>query len=38
MTNQKQGSSRMALLMINMFIAMLGVGLIIPVLPEFLRE
>ena len=26
----------MILLMINMFIAMLGIGLIIPVLPEFL--
>ena len=28
----------MILLMINMFIAMLGIGLIIPVLPEFLKE
>lgn len=28
----------MVLLMANMFIAMLGIGLIIPVLPEFLKE
>jgi len=28
----------MLLLMVNMFIAMLGIGLIIPVLPDFLRE
>lgn len=28
----------MLFLMVNMFIAMLGIGLIIPVLPEFLRE
>lgn len=28
----------MLLLMMNMFIAMLGIGLIIPVIPEFLRE
>ncbi|MBH5319062.1 MFS transporter [Paenibacillus sp. GSMTC-2017] len=38
MSTQNTGNSRMMLLMVNMFIAMLGIGLIIPVLPEFLRE
>lgn len=38
MTKAAQGQKRMLLLMINMFIAMLGIGLIIPVLPDFLRE
>ncbi|CAH0122764.1 MFS transporter [Paenibacillus sp. CECT 9249] len=31
-------NSPLFLLMVNMFIAMLGIGLIIPVLPEFLKE
>ncbi|MEF2245967.1 MULTISPECIES: MFS transporter [unclassified Paenibacillus] len=38
MTLSKSNNSRMLLLMVNMFIAMLGIGLIIPVIPEFLRE
>ncbi|GKU80464.1 MFS transporter [Paenibacillus sp. L3-i20] len=38
MSKQNTNNSRMMLLMVNMFIAMLGIGLIIPVLPEFLRE
>lgn len=29
---------RLPILMVNMFIAMLGIGLIIPVLPEYLKE
>ncbi|MBD2869410.1 MFS transporter [Paenibacillus arenilitoris] len=33
-----KGNKQMLFLMINMFIAMLGIGLIIPVLPEFLKE
>lgn len=32
------GQKLMLLIMLNMFIVMLGVGLIIPVLPEFLKE
>ncbi|MFD0960493.1 MFS transporter [Paenibacillus chungangensis] len=38
MSQQHTGGGRMPLLMLNMFIAMLGIGLIIPVLPEYLRE
>ncbi|NRR02215.1 MFS transporter [Brevibacillus sp. RS1.1] len=37
--NAQENSERPILfLMINMFIAMLGIGLIIPILPEFLKE
>jgi len=38
MNKTKSPNSSLVLLMINMFIAMLGIGLIIPVLPEFLKE
>ena len=38
MTTAAKGNKQMLFLMINMFIAMLGIGLIIPVLPEFLKE
>lgn len=38
MNKAKNPNSSLILLMINMFIAMLGIGLIIPVLPEFLKE
>ncbi|GAA3409391.1 MFS transporter [Paenibacillus hodogayensis] len=38
MERKASGQKQMFLLMINMFIAMLGIGLIIPVLPEFLKE
>ncbi|MVO98116.1 MFS transporter [Paenibacillus lutrae] len=36
--SMKDRSSPLVILMINMFIAMLGIGLVIPVLPDFLRE
>jgi DHA1 family multidrug resistance protein-like MFS transporter len=37
--NSTENSQRpIVFLMINMFIAMLGIGLIIPILPEFLKE
>jgi MFS transporter, DHA1 family, multidrug resistance protein len=38
MSSLKQKRMPLILLMINMFIAMVGIGLIIPVLPEFLEE
>lgn len=38
MNTAKSRVSPLVLLMANMFIAMLGIGLIIPVLPEFLKE
>ncbi|WP_372011679.1 MFS transporter [Paenibacillus chitinolyticus] len=38
MSTMKNRRSPLVILMINMFIAMLGIGLIIPVLPEFLKE
>lgn len=38
MAKAAKGNKQMLFLMINMFIAMLGIGLIIPVLPEFLKE
>lgn len=38
MTVHKNRAAPLAILMVNMFIAMLGIGLIIPVLPEFLKE
>ncbi|WP_139490657.1 MFS transporter [Brevibacillus dissolubilis] len=38
MSVQKDRTAPLVMLMINMFIAMLGIGLIIPVLPEFLKE
>ncbi|MFE5323008.1 MFS transporter [Paenibacillus sp. NPDC056579] len=38
MNSAQNRKSPLILLMANMFIAMLGIGLIIPVLPEFLKE
>ncbi|MCZ8511266.1 MFS transporter [Paenibacillus filicis] len=38
MTATRRRTSPLIFLMINMFIAMLGIGLIIPVLPDFLKE
>ncbi|PLR76885.1 MFS transporter [Bacillus sp. V3-13] len=38
MSSLKENRTPLALLMINMFIAMVGIGLIIPVLPMFLDE
>lgn len=38
MSSLKENRTPLVLLMVNMFIAMIGIGLIIPVLPEFLRE
>ncbi|MCS7464583.1 MFS transporter [Paenibacillus doosanensis] len=38
MNSVSSRTSPLILLMANMFIAMLGIGLIIPVLPEFLKE
>jgi len=38
MTVKKDRVAPLVILMINMFIAMLGIGLIIPVLPDYLKE
>ncbi|MBO2944681.1 MFS transporter [Paenibacillus sp. F411] len=38
MSIQQKKTGPLILLMVNMFIAMLGIGLIIPILPEFLKE
>ncbi|MGF9908594.1 MFS transporter [Brevibacillus porteri] len=38
MSKQENSQRPILFLMINMFIAMLGIGLIIPILPEFLKE
>ncbi len=38
MTSLKHNRRSLTILMVNMFIAMVGIGLIIPVLPVFLRE
>ncbi|WP_028545400.1 MFS transporter [Paenibacillus taiwanensis] len=38
MSSKEMNKGPLFILMINMFIAMLGIGLIIPVLPEFLKE
>ncbi|MCG7407212.1 MFS transporter [Paenibacillus sp. ACRRX] len=38
MSGKEMNKGPLLILMVNMFIAMLGIGLIIPVLPEFLKE
>ncbi|RFU66532.1 MFS transporter [Bacillus sp. V59.32b] len=38
MSSLKENRTSLVLLMVNMFIAMVGIGLIIPVLPVFLKE
>ncbi|WP_134685836.1 MFS transporter [Brevibacillus migulae] len=38
MPTEKQTNAPLIVLMVNMFIAMLGIGLIIPILPDFIQE
>ncbi|MGN7381042.1 MFS transporter [Paenibacillus sp. SAFN-117] len=38
MSSSKKNTTALIILMINMFIAMLGIGLVIPILPKFMLE
>lgn len=38
MSTKKQGSGSLVILMVNMFIAMVGMGLIIPIMPKYVTE